>query len=180
MKKDIITIVGLGYVGLPLALEFGKKYKVYGYDIDTNKIESYKKGIDPAKEMSPEKFSEAIGTRFTTNNNCISESKFIIMCIPTPVDKNNKPDLSLLKEATIDVSLQMKPGTIIIYESTVAPGTTREICTPILEKHSNLKHLIDFNVAYSPERINPGDPKHTLENITKVVSGDTSETRKQV
>ena len=175
-----ITIIGLGYVGLPLAIAFSKKYPTIGFDLSESKINNYMNGIDPSAQITPEEFSQANNLSFTTNPQDISDTNYIIVTVPTPIDNAKKPDLSCIIAASKTVAKYMQPGTTIIYESTVYPGTTEEVCVPVLEEVSNLRWKQDFNVAYSPERINPGDNEHKLENITKIVSGDTPATLAKV
>ena len=177
MYKDniVLCIVGLGYVGLPLAVLFSKKgYKVIGYDINEERIKELRQGIDRTNEVSKEDL-ESTNIEFTTNPEKISEANVIIVTVPTPIDEHKIPNLNPLKSATKTVGKYMKRGSIVVYESTVYPGVTEEICVPVLEKESGLKWKRDFHVGYSPERVNPGDKKHTIENIVKVVAGDTSE-----
>ncbi len=179
-KKSTIAIIGLGYVGLPVAVEFGKKYPTIGYDIKTQSIEAYKKNVDPTGEMSEEKLKAATHIEYTIDPEKISQADFIIVAVPTPIDDARQPDLTPLKGATEVAARFMKKGAVVIYESTVYPGTTEEVCVPILEKISGMTWKQGFNVGYSPERINPGDKKHTLTNIVKVVSGDTDQTLDRV
>ena len=173
-KKDVlgrkICIVGLGYVGLPLAVAFGKITHVEGYDVDKEKIERLKRGFDYNGELSEAELKEA-DIDFTTDPSVISESDFIIAAIPTPIDNSKRPDLELLKDASKTIGRNLSKGSIVVYESTVYPGVTEEVCLPILEKESGLVYKSDFKVGYSPERINPGDKEHTVERIVKVVSG---------
>ena len=175
MKK--ITIIGLGYVGLPLAIEFGKKFNVLGYDILKSRVDNLKKGIDTNGEF---KKTEILKKKlnFTNLESDLIYSDFYIITVPTPLKNNNKPDLRPLKNASRIVGKKIKKGDIIIYESTVYPGCTEEDCVPILEKKSGLKYNIDFFCGYSPERINPGDKKRKLPNIKKVVSGSNLKTAK--
>jgi UDP-N-acetyl-D-galactosamine dehydrogenase len=180
LSSITISVVGLGYVGLPLALEFGKKFKTIGYDKSLKKINSYKKNIDINSEIPKSNFIKSKNIIFTNSLEKLILADFIIIAVPTPVKKNNDPDLSILKKATIEVAKNLKKNSIIVYESTVYPGATEEICIPLIEKYSNYTWKKDFNVGYSPERINPGDKKHTLTKICKVVSGDTSKTTKSV
>ncbi len=176
MKKNpTVAVVGLGYVGLPLAVLFDEKYKVIGYDIDPKRVEELKKGYDRTNEVEPERLKKT-SIEFTNNPERLSQADVIIITVPTPIDKHNIPDLRPIKSATKTVGKHMKKGSIIVYESTVYPGLTEEECVPILEKESGFKWKKDFNVGYSPERVNPGDKKHTIDKITKVVAGDTPET----
>lgn len=176
MLKTKIGVVGLGYVGLPLAIEFGKKYKTLGIDISKNKIAHYKKCIDPAGEVKKEEFKASQKLTFSSDPKTLKNLDFIIICVPTPVNDSNLPDFTALKKSSEMVSRHMKSGVTIVYESTVYPGATEEICIPILEKFSKLKWRKEFNVGYSPERINPGDKERKLTKITKVVSGDNKKT----
>ncbi len=171
-----IAVIGLGYVGLPVAVEFGKKYPTIGYDLKINSIESFKRGVDPTGELSKEELKAATRIEYTSDPEKISKADYIIVAVPTPIDSARQPDLFPLKSASKTAGRYMKKGAVIIYESTVYPGTTEEVCVPILEKMSGLKWKQEFNVGYSPERINPGDKKHTLTSIIKVVSGDTDQT----
>ncbi|MEO8154833.1 MAG: nucleotide sugar dehydrogenase [Rhizobacter sp.] len=175
-----VAIVGLGYVGLPLAVEFGKKYKTIGFDLSAPKIAAYLKHIDPTGEVSTENLKAATLLRPTTDPAALREADFIIVAVPTPVDDAHNPDLSPLVGSSTSVGKNLKPGAIVVFESTVYPGATEEVCIPIIEQHSGLKWKKDFFVGYSPERINPGDKLHTLTTITKVVSGDTPETLERV
>ena len=179
-KKDIIAVVGLGYVGLPIAIEFGKLFKTIGYDVSKKKINNYKKGNDVNKEIDKKSFLRSKLLSFTSSQRHLSKANIIIITVPTPIDKVRKPDLSYLSSSSITVAKNMSKGAIIIYESTVYPGVTEDICVPIIEKHSGLKWKKDFFVGYSPERINPGDKKRSLTNITKVVSGDSQETLNKI
>ena len=172
---DTVAVVGLGYVGLPLAVEFGKKNHTIGFDLSVSKIESYKRHIDPTGEVSPETLRQANHLIVTTNAADLSQADYIIVAVPTPVDLAHQPDFSPLIGASEIVGNNMKKGAIVIYESTVYPGVTEEICIPVLEKHAKMKWQKDFNVGYSPERINPGDKVHTLTTILKVVSGDNAD-----
>jgi len=168
-KKIKICVVGLGYVGLPLAVAFGKKAKINGFDINKKRIKELQKNIDHTKEMSQSELKKA-KINFSDDPKIISESNFIIIAVPTPVDKKNNPDINILLNASKIVGQNMKKNSIIIYESTVYPGCTEDDCVPVLEKYSKLKFKKDFQVGYSPERINPGDKIHTVEKIVKVVS----------
>lgn len=176
MNNQIVAIVGLGYVGLPLALEFGKKFQTIGFDSSKQKIDKYKNNIDPAGEMSSSEIKSSEKLEFTNNPESIALADFIIVAVPTPVDESNIPDLKPLEAASKTVGNHMKKGAIIVFESTVYPGTTEEVCIPIIENESRLKWLKDFNVGYSPERVNPGDKIRTLTKIVKVVAGDSLET----
>ena len=175
MRK--ICVVGLGYVGLSLAVEFGKKQKVFGFDICEKRIKELMNNFDSKGEFSEKELSEA-DIVFSNDAKVIGESDFIIVAVPTPIDLAKKPDLSLLKEASGLIGKFLKKGSIVVYESTVYPGVTENVCRSILEKESGLKCGIDFKIGYSPERINPGDRKHSLKNVVKIVSGMDSETLK--
>jgi UDP-N-acetyl-D-glucosamine/UDP-N-acetyl-D-galactosamine dehydrogenase len=174
-----IAIVGLGYVGLPLACEFAKRYSVIGFDISEKKIDSLVNGIDPTGELSPAELAQAKVT-FSLNPSILSEASVIIVTVPTPIDRHNTPDLSPLAGASHLIGTHMTKGTVIVYESTVYPGVTEEYCVPILEATSQLIYGVDFTVGYSPERLNPGDKNHTVDKIVKVVSGSTPDTLKFV
>ena len=171
----VIAVVGLGYVGLPLAVTFAKKYKVIGFDINKEKIEKYKKGIDVTNEVGNEELRNT-SIIFSNNEKDLNEADVIIVAVPTPIDKHNKPNLKTIKSSSEIVGRNLKKGSIVVYESTVYPGLTEEICMPILEEKSYMKCGRDFKIAYSPERINPGDKNHRFENIKKVVSGMDKET----
>lgn len=171
-----VAVVGLGYVGLPLAVEFGKKRKTIGFDLSSSKVESYLRKIDPTGEVSIADFLASSHLKVTTDASTLAEADFIIIAVPTPVDAAHQPDFSPLIGASESVGKNMKRGAIVIYESTVYPGATEEICVPILEKYSSMKWKRDFHVGYSPERINPGDKEHTLTKILKVVAGDDEQT----
>ncbi|NPA33956.1 MAG: nucleotide sugar dehydrogenase [Chlorobi bacterium] len=172
--KKKIAVIGLGYVGLPVAVAFGKQIPVIGYDISKRKIDLLKQGIDPAGEVSSEELKKA-AIEFSHDSEVLADASVYIVTVPTPVDSHKVPDLGPLKNASQTIGKYLKPGDIVVYESTVFPGCTEEICVPILERTSGLKANIDFFYGYSPERINPGDNVHTLENVIKVVSGSTPE-----
>jgi UDP-N-acetyl-D-galactosamine dehydrogenase len=177
MKADeVVAVVGLGYVGLPLAVEFGKKSKTIGFDLSASKIENYKKFIDPTGEVSTEQLKAAQHLEVTTDPALLSQADYIVVAVPTPVDMAHNPDFTPLAGASKTVGKNMKRGAVVIFESTVYPGATEEVCIPIMEKESGLKWKDDFHVGFSPERINPGDKEHTLTTILKVVSGDDDET----
>ena len=173
---EMVAVVGLGYVGLPLAVEFGKKRRTIGFDLSQSKVDSYKKFIDPTGELSSADLQAATMLSVTTDGSALAEAVHIIVAVPTPVDAAHQPDFRALAGASETVGKYMQRGAIITYESTVYPGATEEICIPILEKFSGLKWKTDFHVGFSPERINPGDKEHTLTTILKVVSGDDAET----
>ena len=171
-----IGVVGLGYVGLPLAVEFGKKFRTLGFDPSEKKIAAYHRLVDPTGEVSQESFEAAAYLTCSTNPEILAEADFIVVAVPTPVDAAHNPDLTALKKSSETVGEYMKRGAVVVYESTVYPGATEEVCIPILERVSGLTWKKDFFVGYSPERINPGDKERTLTRITKVVAGDTPET----
>jgi UDP-N-acetyl-D-galactosamine dehydrogenase len=173
-KKEKLSLIGLGYVGLPIALEFAKKTSVIGFDINRQRIEMMKKHSDPSNELEPSDF-EGTDIVFTANPDDLKEAKFHIIAVPTPIDEHNMPDLSPLVSASKTVGAALKKGDYVVYESTVYPGATEEDCVPILESMSGLKVNEDFKVGFSPERINPGDKEHTIRTITKVVSGSDAE-----
>lgn len=181
MEKKIISVIGLGYVGLPLAVEFAKKFKVYGFDINPKRVEELKRGIDTTLEVESNKLESVLnnssndGLILTTNIEDIREADFYIVTVPTPVDSNKNPDFTPLIRASETVGKVISKGDIVIYESTVYPGATEEICIPVVEKTSGLVFNKDFFAGYSPERINPGDKIHTVSNILKVTSGSTTE-----
>lgn len=168
-----VAIVGLGYVGLPLAVRFSERgFDVVGFDLSSRRVEELKRGIDRTGEVSRERLISA-GVRFTSDPGDLKGMEFFIVTVPTPVDEHKIPDLSNVISASEIVSRALSKRSVVVYESTVYPGVTEEICVPILESGSGLKHLRDFNVGYSPERVNPGDKEHTVERIVKVVAGDT-------
>lgn len=169
-KREKLSVIGLGYVGLPIALAFARKISVIGFDIHTGRVEMMKKGIDPSEELSSEEF-ENCDILYTSNPEDLRKAKFHIVAVPTPIDRHNLPDLTPLLKATHTVGKALKKGDYVVYESTVYPGATEDDCVPILEQESGLKFGQDFKVGYSPERINPGDREHTLQTIVKVVSG---------
>lgn len=169
-KQEKISLIGLGYVGMPIAVAFAKKVNVIGFDVNKAKIELYKSGIDPTKEVGNEIIKNTT-VEFTTDEAKLREAKFHIVAVPTPVNNDHTPDLVPVEAASRTLGRNLTKGSIVVYESTVYPGVTEDICVPILEKESGLKCGIDFKVGYSPERINPGDKVHRLETIVKVVSG---------
>ncbi len=173
MKRKI-AVVGLGYVGLPVAVAFGKQQEVVGFDINEKRINELKSGYDRTNEVLDEDLAKC-NIKFTNRLEDLRKADFIIVAVPTPINKNNQPDLTPLIKASETVGKALTKDTIVVYESTVYPGATEEVCIPVLEKFSGLINKKDFYVGYSPERINPGDKVHTFENITKVVSGQTSE-----
>jgi len=174
--ETIVAVVGLGYVGLPLATEFGKKYRTIGYDLSAAKVASYQKFIDPTGEVSSEDLKAAKHLTVTTDPTALAEADFIVVAVPTPVDQAHIPDFTPLIGASTTVGKYMKKGAIVVYESTVYPGATEEVCIPLLEKHSGMQWKKDFHVGYSPERVNPGDKERTITKIVKVVSGDDEKT----
>jgi len=177
---NVVGVVGLGYVGLPLAVEFGKKFRTVGFDLSADKVASYRRHVDPTGEISSEDLQAASQLSVTTDPKDLAQADIIVVAVPTPIDAARRPDFSPLVGASATVGKHMKRGAVVVYESTVYPGATEEVCIPVLEKNSGMKWLNDFNVGYSPERINPGDKEHTLTRITKVVSGDTPETLEKV
>jgi len=179
MHNRKISVVGLGYVGLPVAVEFGKNQQVIGFDINSVRIEELKKGIERTNEVDTEDLAKA-NVLYTCSAEDLKKADFHIIAVPTPVNKAKQPDLRPVIKASRTVGKQLKKGDIVVYESTVYPGATEEDCIPVLEQESGLTWGVDFNVGYSPERINPGDRVHTLKTITKVVSGDTPETLETV
>ncbi len=176
----IVAVVGLGYVGLPLAVEFGKKGRTIGFDLSAKKIANYRKGVDPTGEVSAEDFKAAVHLEVSNDPAALAAADFIIVAVPTPVDIAHQPDLTPLVGASESVGRNLKRGATVVFESTVYPGATEEICIPIIEKQSGMKWKTDFFVGYSPERINPGDKERTLTKIVKVVSGDSPETLARV
>jgi UDP-N-acetyl-D-galactosamine dehydrogenase len=170
-----VAVVGLGYVGLPLAVAFGKKYPTIGFDLSTEKIEAYRRNVDPTGEIASDDLAAAKLT-LVTDPAALREADFVVVAVPTPVDEAHIPDFGPLAGASTTVGKNLKRGAVVVFESTVYPGATEEVCIPLLEKHSGLSWKKDFFVGYSPERINPGDKEHTLTRITKVVSGDSPPT----
>ena len=175
-----IAVVGLGYVGLPLAVEFGKRHPTVGFDLSASKVAAYAKGVDPTGEVSPADLAAAKGLRCTVDPAELRNADFIVVAVPTPIDDAHQPDFGPLLGASESVGKNLKPGATVVFESTVYPGATEEICVPVIEKCSGKKWKRDFFVGYSPERINPGDKEHTLPRIVKVVSADTPETLERV
>lgn len=175
-----VAIVGLGYVGLPLAVAFGKQGSTIGFDLDQDKVESYRRHCDPTGEVTDEELRSAQHLFVTTDPSALKEADFIIVAVPTPIDSAHQPDFGPLVRSSRTVGEHMKRGAVVVYESTVYPGATEEICVPILEQRSGLRWRQDFHVGYSPERINPGDKEHTLTRITKIVAGDDATTLEQV
>jgi UDP-N-acetyl-D-galactosamine dehydrogenase len=172
----VIAIVGLGYVGLPLAVEFGTRFRTIGFDLSTRKVTAYKEKTDPTGEVSRAQFEAARWLQVTDQESALAQAEVIIVAVPTPVDQAHNPDFSPLLSASVIVGRNMRRGATVVYESTVYPGATEEVCVPELERHSGMRWKTDFFVGYSPERINPGDKTHTLARIVKVVAGDTPKT----
>ena len=175
MKNKKIALIGLGYVGLPLAVEFGKKREVIGFDINQSRIENLKNGIDTTLETTKQELKDAIYLNYTTNLNDIKNCTIFIVTVPTPIDKHKRPDLTPLEKSSESVGKILKKSDIVIYESTVYPGATEEVCVPLLERESGLTFNKDFYCGYSPERINPGDKEHRITTIKKVTAGSTPE-----
>jgi UDP-N-acetyl-D-galactosamine dehydrogenase len=175
-----VAVLGLGYVGLPVAVEFGKQRPTIGYDLSKRRIENLKHMVDVTGEVSTAELIEAKQLRTTAHAAELAHADYIIVAVPTPINAARQPDLRPLQSASETVGRYMKPGATVVYESTVYPGCTEEVCVPILEKHSGMRWRQDFHVGYSPERINPGDKKHTFTKITKVVSGDDADTLERV
>lgn len=174
-KKEKLSLVGLGYVGMPIAVAFAKKINVVGFDLNAKKIELYKSGIDPTHEVGDEAISKTT-VDFTADETRLKEAKFHIVAVPTPVNEDHTPDLTPVEGASTILGRNLTKGSVIVFESTVYPGVTEDVCVPILEKESGLKCGVDFKIGYSPERINPGDKVHRLESIKKIVSGMDEET----
>ena len=180
IRNQVVAVVGLGYVGLPLAVEFGRKFRTIGFDLSTAKVDAYRRGIDPTGEVAQADLVSATGLTFGNDPAVLREADFIVVAVPTPIDDAHQPDFSPLLGASEAVGKNLKRGATIVFESTVYPGATEEICIPAIEKHSGMRWRSDFFVGYSPERINPGDREHTLTRITKLVSGDCAETLDRV
>ena len=164
-----IAIIGLGYVGLPLAVEFGKKYRTLGFDLSAEKVAAYGRHVDPTGEVSSEDLRAATQLSCSSDPAILAEADFIVVAVPTPVDDAHQPDFTPLVKSSESVGKHLKKGAIVVFESTVYPGATEEVCIPIIERHSGMKWKRDFFVGYSPERINPGDKERTVTKITKVV-----------
>ena len=177
---NTLAVVGLGYVGLPLVVEFGKQMRTIGFDIATHKVQACQRGTDPSRELTDAEVRAATHAVYTDDPKMLAEADFIIVAVPTPVDEAHTPDFRPLIGSSSSVGRHMKKGAIVVYESTVYPGATEEVCIPVLERESGMKWKTDFFVGYSPERINPGDKEHTLTKILKIVSGDTPETLDKV
>ena len=178
-KKSKLAVIGLGYVGLPIALEFARKISVIGFDINAKRVEMMKNSIDPSNELQKEAF-DGCDITFTDSLDVLKEAKFFIVAVPTPVDEHNVPDLIPVKKSSETIGKVVKKGDYVVFESTVYPGCTEEDCLPVIEKLSGLKGVIDFKLGYSPERINPGDKNHTLASIVKVVSGCDAESLDEI
>ena len=178
-KEEKLALVGLGYVGMPIAVAFSKKINVIGFDLNAAKIELYKNGLDPTNEVGNEAI-KACAVDFTADETRLREAKFLIVAVPTPVNDDHTPDLTPVEGASRIVGRNLQKGSIVVFESTVYPGVTEEVCVPIMEAESGMKCGVDFKVGYSPERINPGDKVHRLETITKIVSGMDEETLEEV
>ena len=174
-KEEKLSLVGLGYVGMPIAVAFARKLNVVGFDLNAKKIELYKSGVDPTHEVGNEVISKTT-VEFTSDETKLREAKFHIVAVPTPVNDDHTPDLTPVEGASTILGRNLTKGSVVVFESTVYPGVTEEVCVPILEKESGLKCGVDFKIGYSPERINPGDKVHRLETITKIVSGMDDET----
>ena len=173
--EEKISLVGLGYVGMPIAVAFSRKVKVVGFDLNAKKIELYKSGVDPTNEVGDEAIRNST-VDFTADETKLREAKFHIVAVPTPVNDDHTPDLTPVESASEIVGRNLTKGSVVVYESTVYPGVTEDICAPILERESGLTCGVDFKIGYSPERINPGDKVHRLETIVKIVSGMDAET----
>ena len=178
-RKSKLALIGLGYVGLPIALEFAKKISVIGFDINPKRIEMMRKGIDPSNELDASAF-EGCDIVFTDSLDVLRDANFFIVAVPTPVDDHNVPDLVPVQKASETIGKVIKKGDYVVFESTVYPGCTEEDCLPIIEKLSGLKNIIDFKLGYSPERINPGDKNHTLATIVKVAAGCDAESLEEI
>lgn len=177
--KEKLSLVGLGYVGMPIAVAFARKIKVVGFDLNAAKIDLYKSGVDPTNEVGDDVIKNTT-VEFTADPSKLKEAKFHIVAVPTPVNDDHTPDLTPVEGASRILGQNLTKGSIVVFESTVYPGVTEDICVPILEKESGLKCGVDFKIGYSPERINPGDKVHRLETITKIVSGMDAETLEEV
>jgi UDP-N-acetyl-D-galactosamine dehydrogenase len=177
---SVVAVIGLGYVGLPLVVEFGKHFRTIGFDIAVSKVESCLRGVDPSRELSDAEMAQSPYAVYTADPSMLAEADIIVVAVPTPVDNAHIPDFRPLIGSSTSAGRHMKKGVIVVYESTVYPGATEEVCIPVLERESGLKWKQDFFVGYSPERINPGDKEHTLTKILKIVSGDTPETLDKV
>jgi UDP-N-acetyl-D-glucosamine/UDP-N-acetyl-D-galactosamine dehydrogenase len=177
---EVVAVVGLGYVGLPLAVEFGKRYRTLGFDLSQEKVDSYARCIDPTGEVSSAELMASRQLSCSTDPSVLKEADFIVVAVPTPVDDAHQPDFTPLLKSSESVGKHLKRGATVVFESTVYPGATEEVCIPIIEKHSGMKWKEDFFVGYSPERINPGDKERTVTKIVKVVAGDSPQTLERV
>ena len=188
IENTTVAVVGLGYVGLPLAVAFGRQFRTIGFDLDENKLSHYRNGFDPSGEVDPDGLKASAHLEYHSDPQALAQADYIVVAVPTPIDHAHRPDLSPLEGASRTVGQNMRPGTTVVFESTVYPGCTEEVCVPILEKMSGLNWSArsddapdaGFSIGYSPERINPGDKEHRLETIIKVVSGDSPETLENV
>lgn len=178
-REEKISVIGLGYVGMPIAVAFAQKADVIGFDLNTNKIKLYRAGIDPTLEVGDDTISQT-SVDFTSDESKLREAKFHIAAVPTPINADKTPDLTPVEGASIIIGRNLTKGSIVVYESTVYPGVTENVCIPILERESGLKCGVDFKIGYSPERINPGDKVHKLANITKIVSGMDAESLEEI
>ena len=174
------AVVGLGYVGLPSVIEFGKQLRTIGYDVSRSKVESCQAGRDPSREVPDEEMCGAVRAEYSADPAALAAADIILVAVPTPVDEAHRPDFAPLIGASESIGRHMKKGATVVYESTVYPGATEEVCVPVLERASGMQWKRDFFVGYSPERINPGDREHQLTNVVKVVAGDTPETLERV
>ena len=179
-ERTVVAVVGLGYVGLPLAVEFGKQYDTIGFDLSRAKIGAYRRGFDPTGEVSEAEFAAADKLTVTDDASALARANCIVVAVPTPVDEAHQPDFGPLLGASESVGRNLARGAVVVFESTVYPGATEEICVPVIERHSGMTWKREFFVGYSPERINPGDKEHSLTKITKIVSGDTPATLERV
>ncbi|HEX4883873.1 MAG TPA: nucleotide sugar dehydrogenase [Casimicrobiaceae bacterium] len=180
IATQVVAVVGLGYVGLPLAVAFGRRFATVGFDLSQAKVDAYRRHVDPTGEVSSDELRQASRLEVTSDPAALARADFIVVAVPTPVDDAHQPDFGPLVGASESVGRHMKRGATVVYESTVYPGATEEVCVPVLERFSGMKWQEDFHVGYSPERINPGDKEHTLTRITKVVSGDSPATLARV
>ncbi|MDH3692478.1 MAG: nucleotide sugar dehydrogenase, partial [Gammaproteobacteria bacterium] len=179
-KAETVAVLGLGYVGLPLAVAFGKRYPTLGFDTNATRVAECGSGSDSTRQVDKRDFAAATQLNFTSDARDLSDAEFIIVAVPTPINPARRPDFGPLKHACSLIGSVMQKGVTVVFESTVFPGATQEICVPVLERRSRLTWMQDFYVAYSPERVNPGDETHTLDTITKLVAGDTKETLRRV
>ncbi|MDB4953544.1 MAG: nucleotide sugar dehydrogenase [Myxococcales bacterium] len=180
LEQEKIAVIGLGYVGLPVALSFGRKLPTVGFDIRQRRVDELKKGHDETMEVTGDQLGSAVKLELTSDASKLADCTFYIVAVPTPIDSNNRPDLTPMISASRTIGPHLKKGDVVVYESTVYPGVTEEVCGPILDEKSGLKNGVDYFLGYSPERINPGDKEHTFEKIMKVVSGQNEETLERV